>query len=178
MEAVTTEMPTPVMITPCTCLMNVPTSNPIPAEAQRISRRKPMDCETVATDPEKRAPQANPATTTRTVAKQEKAASPKILPLKSFQGLIGIDINFASKPFSLSLAMSPGRLAMPAIVSANTIMEIVIEPLTCGMISFGASPINEKLPMRTHIIGQAIVQNSTDLSRKNTLMVLLKVAVT
>ena len=137
-----------------------------------------MDCKIVTIDPEKRAPQASPAATTKAIAKQEKAASPKILPLKSFQGLIGIDINFANKAFPLSVAMLPGRLAIPAIVRANTIMEIVIEPLIYGITFFGASPTNAKLSIRTHMIGQAMVQNNTDLSRKNTLMVLLKVAVT
>jgi len=79
--------------------------------------------------PEKRAPQAIPASMTKMLAKQEKATNPKILPTKSFQGLTGIDFNFVSKPLSLSLLILPGKFAMPAKVNAKVIIEIVIEPL-------------------------------------------------
>ena len=36
--AETTASPTPVIIAPCTCLMNVPMNMPIPAEAMKIKK--------------------------------------------------------------------------------------------------------------------------------------------
>ena len=173
---VTTAIPTPVITAPCTCLINVPTRSPIPAEAQMTSSRKPTAYNTPISVLEKRAPQARPTAITRAAAKQEKAASPRILPTKSFRGLMGIDINFASKPFSLSAAILAGRLAMPAIIKAKTNMEIVVEPLRYGTISLGAPETKTKLPMSTHTIGQAIVQNSTARSLRNSFIVLLKAA--
>ena len=48
------------------------------------------------------APQTNPTTTTNIADKPENANNAKILPVKSLQGLIGIDIIFFSNPLSLS----------------------------------------------------------------------------
>jgi hypothetical protein len=46
---------------------------------------------------------------------------------------MGIDFSFESNPLSLSDAILPGRLAIPAVINAKTIIEIVIAPLREGM---------------------------------------------
>ena len=65
---------------------------------------------------------------TETAEKEEKASNARILPQKSLHGLMGIDINLVSKPLSLSWAIFPGRFAIPAVINANTIIDIAIAP--------------------------------------------------
>ena len=64
-----------------------------------------------------------------------------------------------------------------ATIKANTIIGTVMEALMNGTVSSGAFPVNEKLPIRTHMIGQAIVQKRAAFSLRNSLTVLLSVAV-
>jgi hypothetical protein len=90
---------------------------------------------------------------------------------------MGIDINLVSKPLSLSCAIFPGRFAIPAVINANTIIDIAIAPRVWDTISAGASPVNEKLPIRTQRIGQPIVQKSTVRCLRNSLIVLLHVTI-
>jgi hypothetical protein len=90
---------------------------------------------------------------------------------------MGMDINLVSKPLSLSWEIFPGRLAIPAVINANTIIDIAMAPLVNEIISGGAFPINEKLPIRTQRIGQIIVQKSTVFCLRNSLIVLSNVAV-
>ena len=47
MAAVTTEIPTPVMMAPCMRLMKVPIIIPMPAEVRKTRRRKPITATTV-----------------------------------------------------------------------------------------------------------------------------------
>ena len=127
-------------------------------------------------DPENLAPQKNPAITTKPEAMAENTAKAKSLPRMSFHGVTGIDFSFASSPVSLSLAIFAGRFAIPAIVSANVIIEIVIEALTWETADSETFRVNKKLSINTQMRGQAIVQNTTDLFLKNSLIVLSKLA--
>ncbi len=74
-------------------------------------------------------PQTSPTEITNIAEKPEKANKARILPVKSLQGLMGIDITFVSKPLSLSWAMFPGRFAIPAVIKAKTIIDIEMAPL-------------------------------------------------
>ena len=59
---------------------------------------------------------------------------------------MGIDINLVSNPRSLSWAIFPGRLAIPAVIKANTIIDIVTAPLVKDTISAGLGALS-KVPI-------------------------------